>query len=540
MDFDGERWARRRGVRPFGTCTRSWHRHDFGVRFRDLDGDGVCELIVSGHRPERGSTGGARRSTVGRAALPASGRCAARRQPRATTPACASSTSTRTATTTWSSPTRRTTALYLFDSIEKGWSRSREGRPGEPTRTPCRRSCADGTNNGFWFHSRHPVVAERGHGRPARPRGSPLVQRLLTDVEPDRPQSPEASLRSIRVAAGVSGRAGGGRAAGGRPDRLRLGGRRQALGRRDGRLPARRRRQGQARRAGQVPRRHQRRRPVRQGHRLPRRPRLPDRRPALAQGRARRLRPGHLLRRGPRRRRQGRHREVLFTGFPRATSSTASTASIWASTTGSTAPTATAAGTVRSVKTGAGRRASAAATSGSGPTRRVRDRDRPDQYGRTATTGATGSATTTATRPGTTSWPTTTSAATRTSPRPTAQVQVSLDARRRAGLPGQPDARPVQRPRRGQPLHLGQQRHRLPRRPVRPRLRRQHCSSASRSTTWSTARSSTPDGRDLHQPPGRGRADVGVPGLERQLVPARRCSRPAPTARSGSPTCTAR
>ena len=89
-----------------------------------------------------------------------------------------------------------------------------------------------------------------------------------------------------------------------------------------------------------------------------------------------------------------------------------------------------------------------------------------------ATTGATGSATTTANR----CWhyvsTTTTSAAIRTSPRRTPRadsVEPGI-----ARLPDQPDAAAVQRSRGGQPLHVGLQRDRLPRRAVRPRVRRQH------------------------------------------------------------------
>ena len=124
----------------------------------------------------------------------------------------------------------------------------------------------NGTNNGFFVHSRAPLVAERGHRQAARPRRSPLVQRPAEGRDPGR-QVAEGRARDRSTSRRVQGRARRQRAAGEGPDRLRLGGRRQALGRRDGRLPAGRRRQGEAGRRGPLPRGHRRRRPLRQGRR---------------------------------------------------------------------------------------------------------------------------------------------------------------------------------------------------------------------------------------------------------------------------------
>ena len=154
-------------------------------------------------------------------------------------------------------------------------------------------------------------------------------------------------------------------------------------------------------------------RQVRQGDGLSRRPRLSDRRDAVAQGRPRHLCAGYLLRRGH----EGHGKADLSRrsspASAKATSSTGSTASCWASTAGSTAPTATA-GVVTSAQDGRDRRlTSAAAISGFGPIPASSTQAaRPSMAG-TATTGATGSATTTTGRCGTSSWPTTTSAATR-------------------------------------------------------------------------------------------------------------------------------
>ena len=105
----------------------------------------------------------------------------------------------------------------------------------------------------------------------------------------------------------------------------------------------------------------------------------PDRRAALAEGRARHLRPGHLLRRGHRRRRQGgQEGGPLTPASAKATSSTASTASSGASTTGSTAPTATPAARVKSLKTGQDRRHQRPRFPHQARRRRDRGRDRPD------------------------------------------------------------------------------------------------------------------------------------------------------------------
>ena len=58
--------------------------------------------------------------------------------------------------------------------------------------------------------------------------------------------------------------------------------------------------------------------------------------------------------------------------------------------------------------------------------------------------------------------------------------------------PDQPHARPVQRPRHGQPRHLGQQPDALSRRPLRARSSPPACSSASRCTTWCIGWCSSP------------------------------------------------
>ncbi|CAN5846744.1 hypothetical protein BH23PLA1_BH23PLA1_01220 [soil metagenome] len=90
--------------------------------------------------------------------------------------------------------------IYLFDSIETGWSREViAGKPDDPDALP--KIVSNGENRGFWVHSRHLWWQnEDTAGLPD------LVDRrsfhdLLKDVEP-RAKSPEASLRSITVRPG--------------------------------------------------------------------------------------------------------------------------------------------------------------------------------------------------------------------------------------------------------------------------------------------------------------------------------------------------
>ena len=65
-----------------------------------------------------------------------------------------SSTSTRTVTTTSIFSNDAVYGVYLFESMETGWSRKvMAGKAASPGR--CRRSSRDGTDNGFWVHSRH-------------------------------------------------------------------------------------------------------------------------------------------------------------------------------------------------------------------------------------------------------------------------------------------------------------------------------------------------------------------------------------------------
>ncbi len=92
--------------------------------------------------------------------------------------------------------------IYLYEPEEKGWTRKvMAGKAREPGSLP--KIVRDGTNNGFFVHSRHLWWQNEETSALAD-----LVERrsfndLLKDVEP-RAKSPEASLRSIRTRPGFA------------------------------------------------------------------------------------------------------------------------------------------------------------------------------------------------------------------------------------------------------------------------------------------------------------------------------------------------
>ncbi len=171
--------------------------------------------------------------------------------------------------------------------------------------------------------------------------------------------------------------------------------------------------------------------------------------------------PGYFLRGGQRRRRQGRHsRSALHRLHRRQPAASAQWLRAWSGRLGLR-------GQRRQrrerpvFEDREVRRRSMAAISGFGPTpANSRPRAARRSMAGTATTGATGSATTIPTGPGITCWPTTTSKRNTSY----AAARPAADARaRHAGLPSQPHARAVQRPGHGGPRHLGQQRDALSR-----------------------------------------------------------------------------
>ncbi len=105
-------------------------------------------------------------------------------------------------------------------------------------------------------------------------------------------------------------------------------------------------------------------------------------------------------------------------------------------------------------------------------------------------------------------------------------------------LSDQPHARPVQRPRHGQPRHVGQQPDALPRRPLRPRVChqpvRQRAGAQPGASDGARARR-----RELPRPSRAERGRTASSSPPATTGSGRPCSRPAPTEHSGSPICIA-
>ena len=267
-------------------------------------------------------------------------------------------------------------------------------------------------------------------------------------------------------------------------------------------------------------------------------PPVPDRRAAVAQGRARLRRPGHPLRRGHQRRRQGRHgREALQRLRHRELPGPRQQPAV--------RPRRLGLRLVRPVRrhdhdaTRPARRSrSATATSASSRTPASSSR-RPAARSRaaSATTGATGSAATTATSSGTTRSTTTTCAATRTSPTRTSSVN-----RRRPAEPAVPAT-----DRRSAVRALRPAGRRSPRRAAWASTATTCSATSSPATPSPASRSNLLVTRRILKPKGStfaGRAcrrrDGPASSSPRPTAGSARCRRrPARTAGCGSWTCTA-
>ena len=131
---------------------------------------------------------------------------ASRRPPtwttRAATPAFALSTSTKTATLDVVFSNDQEFGIYLFEIEQKGWTRKvMAGKAGKPGALP--KIVRDGTNNGFFVHSRHLWWQNEDTAKLPNLVDRRSFNDLLKDVEP-RGKSPEASLKSIHVAPGFT------------------------------------------------------------------------------------------------------------------------------------------------------------------------------------------------------------------------------------------------------------------------------------------------------------------------------------------------
>ena len=425
--------------------------------------------------------------------------------------------------------------------MKNGWSRQGAGRQAAATPSALPPIAVNGTNNGACVHSRHLWWQNEDTDRLPGPRRSPLVQRAAARRRAAGPKSPEPSLQAACRAARLQGRAGRRRAAGAGPDRLRLGadGKLWVVEMGDYPLGI----DGKGKPGGRVKfledtdgdGRYDKATVFLDGLGFPTGV-MPWRKGVLVT-----CAPDIFYAEDTDGDGKADKREVLFTGFSEGNQQHRVNGLVWGLDNWVYGANGDSGGVIKSLEDRRRSSTSAAATSASGPTpARSSRRAARRSSAAAATTGATGSAATTATRCGTSSSTTTTCAATRTSPPPDAA---------RAGLgrrPAPPPVFPISRtlPRFNDP-HAAN-----------------HFTSACSPIVYrddlfgpafaSNAFVSEPvhnlvhrevlraEGRDLHQPAGRRRADREFLASTRQLVPADDDRRPARTGRCGSPTCTAR
>ncbi len=202
--FNGQKWARaaesladlHTGGSPVFT-TRAGI--DQGVRLRDLDGDGLTELIAAG--PGRSAVfgfspdghrwhGGPMRLPEGARFVDEQGRDAGLR--------FVDIDEDGHDDVIFSN--EQGYGVYLWESLDKGWSKKViAGRRGEGEALPL--IVRQGTNNGAWFHSRHMWVQNEDTGRLPDLVDRRSFGELLKDVMPG-PKTVDAALRSMHARPG--------------------------------------------------------------------------------------------------------------------------------------------------------------------------------------------------------------------------------------------------------------------------------------------------------------------------------------------------
>ena len=175
-------------------------KDDEGLRFRDLDSDGICELILSKDSQQtiwRWDSKNRHWSALAFALPRDANHLAALR--------FVDLDEDGRDDILFSTHDRF--GAYLFTSIEEGWSRqlvsAKRGDPDAKIHLPPFVR-PDGTNNGAWFHSKHLFVQNED----TADRAKDLVERvafadMLRDVQPG-PKSPEASLKCMQVRPGFT------------------------------------------------------------------------------------------------------------------------------------------------------------------------------------------------------------------------------------------------------------------------------------------------------------------------------------------------
>jgi putative membrane-bound dehydrogenase-like protein len=174
---------------------------DQGVRLRDLDGDGRCELIVGNDRQQAVFAWSMEKKSWTRLpfALPAG---------TAIVDAKGRDHGLRFVDVDEDGhddvlfSNEETYSLHLFDSMTKGWSRKAlAGKRTDPGALPM--ISRAGTNNGAWFHSRSLWVQNENTDLLPDLLDRRSFNDMLRDVEP-RGKAPAASLRSLRVRPGFT------------------------------------------------------------------------------------------------------------------------------------------------------------------------------------------------------------------------------------------------------------------------------------------------------------------------------------------------
>ncbi len=206
--FDGRRWAQDPhgldGLDLNGALFTSFEGRDRGVRLRDLDGDGICELVVSNPRQN-----GVFRRRTGRGGwdrLPFSlppGTKIVDQEGRDAGMRLVDIDEDVRPDVVFSNAERY--SLHVFISMSDGWSREiLSGNRGDAGEIPMIVR-ADGTNNGAWFHYRHLYVQneETGAKLPNHIDSRSYTALLDGDVEPPA-RSPEGSLRAMHPRPGFT------------------------------------------------------------------------------------------------------------------------------------------------------------------------------------------------------------------------------------------------------------------------------------------------------------------------------------------------
>jgi putative membrane-bound dehydrogenase-like protein len=195
--FDGSRWVEEKTLldgldldgKPILLADQG---RDRGVRMRDLDGDGICELIIGNPTQNVVFRRDVQRQRwvklpfsmpEGATLVDAEGRDAGLR--------FVDVDEDGREDVLFSNEKRH--GLYLFESMKKGWSRKAQNGKGGPDAgiPPITRK---GTDNGAWIHSRHLWVQNEDTALLQHHVDRRSFNALLGNSEPG-PKSPEASLK---------------------------------------------------------------------------------------------------------------------------------------------------------------------------------------------------------------------------------------------------------------------------------------------------------------------------------------------------------